>query len=276
MNIDVINNQNDEAFGPQTVVEHVRQVVASYLEKRPHLSVNGISKRCNVSEPTLRRIMSGKVKTTPQTTTILDILTYVAGSTSVREIAHKYPGPISEHLNDVVGQLDSFDREYSNKINDELKDPVKYLIYKLAINSSGVSEKKIVELYGNHGMNLLNELIDKDLIVRDENGHCRTRAGAYKSSDEDFIRNFKVVADFIKPHKYRNRMPMNPLWVNLSESINVETYQKLMRLQRNTVRKMRKMIREDEARGNIPFFFIGAMDTLDVKAAYEFEDSESE
>ena len=60
-----------------SVADHLRLIITQYLEKRPQLSVNGISKRCNVSEPTLRRIMSGKVKTIPQITTLLDILTYI-------------------------------------------------------------------------------------------------------------------------------------------------------------------------------------------------------
>lgn len=260
---------------PQDVVSHVRHVVAQYLAARPQLSVNGISKKCGVSEPTLRRIMGGKIKTVPQVTTILDILTYIAGTNSVREVKAMYPGAIADFLSDAMPFLDNVDQDYSNALNEQLKNPVKYLIYKLSANHNGVSEDKIVELYGNHGLQQLKEMVLAGFICSDENRVCHANAKSFSTSYDDFVSNFKIVADFIKPSKHRNRKTLNPFFVNASESLSPEAYEQIVRLQRQTQKKIRKILADPNSKGHIPSFYLCAFDSLDLRSAYELEESES-
>lgn len=266
--------QDEPQQSPETVVDHVREIVGAYLKKRTHLSINGISKKCAVSEPTLRRIMSGKVKTSPQVTTLLDILTYISGTTSVRNIVEMYPGPIAEFFTSAMPHLDEFDQEYSNALNDELQDSVKYLIYKLSLNHCGVREEKIRELYGNHGIQLLKEMMEKGYIKEDSDGACRATARSFAGSHAQFVRNFKAVADFIKPDKFRHRKPLNPYFVNMSDSISPEAYEQIRRLQKSLNNKIRKILSSEESKGKIPFFYICAQDTLDLKSAFELVESE--
>ncbi len=273
-NLEQATASHSTSSNSERVVDHLREVIASYLRRRPHLSVNGISKKCGVSEPTIRRIMSQKVKTTPQITTLLDILTFVSQSNSVREIVAMYPGPIGEFLAEAMPYLEEFDQDYSNAINEELKDPVKYLIYKLALNSCGVREAKIIELYGNHGLQLLDDMVEKGFIDRNEDQLCRARAKTFSGSHDEFVRNFKVVADFIKTNKLRNRKPLNPYFVNMSDSLNPEAYEQIRRILSKTDKKLRKILSSRESKGTIPFFFLGAMDTLDSKSAQEWVDDE--
>lgn len=254
---------------PQSVVEHLRVVVHHYLEKRPHLSINGISKKCSVSEPTLRRIMSGKVKTVPQITTLLDILTFVANTTQVRELVKRYPGPIADHLLETMPYLEDVDQDYSTALNEELKDPIKYLIYKMSLNHCGVTERKIAELYGKHGLQLLQDLTEKGYIQHSPENIFRAKARVYGGSHKDFVKNFKLIADFIKTDKLQNRKPLNPYFVNMSDSLSVEAYDKIRRLQSQLDKKIRKIVSEESSKGEIPFFYIGAIDTLDLKSAYE-------
>lgn len=256
------------------MVEHLRAIIADYLKKRPHLSVNGISKKCSVSEPTLRRIMSKKVKTTPQITTILDILTFVSHTSSVREIVKMYPGPVGDYLAEAMPYLEEFDQDYSNAINDEIKDPVKYLIYKLSLNHAGLSESKLIELYGNHGLQLLQDMVEKGFIQQTEEGVYRAKAKTFGGSHDDFVRNFKAVADFIKPNKLRNRKPLNPYFVNASDSLTPEAYDQIRKLLGKTDKKIRKILADENSKGTIPVFFIGAMDTLDPKSAAEWVEEE--
>lgn len=267
-----IENQNSSVPLPETVVDHLQLVITDFLAKKPHLSINAISKKCNVSEPTLRRIMAKKVKTLPMVTTLLDILTYLANTSSIREIVRRYPGPIATFLTDAMPFLVEFDQEYSNALNQELKNPIKYLIYKLAINHSGVTEQKISELYGNHGLQKLAELSEAGFIYKDIHNVIRAKAKSFSSSDGDFVRNFKVVADFIKPEKHKNRRPLNPSYVNCSDSLTVEAYEKIVRLQRSTQRKIRQILADPTSKGAIPTFYIAAIDTLDIKSAFELEE----
>ncbi len=256
------------------VVEHVRLVVTEYLKRRPHLSVNAISKRCNVSEPTLRRIMTRKVKTIPQITTLLDILTFISDTSSVREIVKIYPGPIADHLSEAMPYLEDLDQDYSNAVNEEIKDPVKYIIYKLSLNSNGVTVAKVRELYGNHGIHLLKDLIEKDFVYQDDFGICRARCKTFAGSHDEFVKNFKVAAEFIKPQKLQNRKPLNPYFVNMSESITPEAYEQIRRLQRKLDKKVRGILSQPESKGKIPFFYLGAIDTLDPQSAYEIAEED--
>ncbi len=255
------------------LIVQLRDAIAQYLSKRPHLSVNAISKKTGVSEPTLRRIMGLRIKTAPQVTTVLDILTYISGTTSVREIIKLYPGPLAQYLSASMPYLEDFDQNYSNQINEELKNPIKYLIYKLALNHGGVKEEKIIQLYGNHGFQLLSEMIDAGYIERDDKRVCRTISKSFTSSEDDFVRNFKLVADFIKPHKNRPRNPLNPLYVNCSDSVSAEAYEEICKLQKKTLKKIREILSQDSSKGELPFFLLCAIDTMDLKAAYELENS---
>ena len=268
-------HSNSNLSRQETVVDHLRMVVEDYLARRPHLSVNGISKKCNVSEPTLRRIMSGKVKTIPKTTTILDILSYILNTTSVREIVNSYPGPIAEFLQDAMPFIVEFDQEYSNIINEELQDPIKYLIYKLAVNTGGVREDKVTQLYGTHGLQLLQDMMEKGFIEQKDAGVFQAKATSFKSSNDQFVKNFKAVADFIKPNKFRSRKPLNPFFVNCSESLSPEAYEKILRIQKKSQKKIREVLVEGESKGSIPFFYLCAIDTLDLKAAWELTETSS-
>ena len=258
------------------VVEHVRDIVSDYLKKRPHLSVNGISKRCNVSEPTLRRIMSLKVKTLPQVTTLLDILTYIADTQSIREIVAKYPGPVADYLSEGLPHIEVVDKEYSNAVNETLQDPIKYLIYKLSLNHCGVTVDKINEMFGRHGLQLLDEMKEAGYILQESSGVCRSKVGTFHGSFNNFSKHFKAVADYIKPHTHQNRRPLNPFFVNCSDSINAEAYEQIARLQRKTQKKISKILADESSKGDIPAFFICALDTLDFRSAYEIDQARSE
>jgi hypothetical protein len=259
---------------PGGVVEHLREVITAYLKKRPQLSVNGISKKCNVSEPTLRRIMSLKIKTIPQVTTLLDILTFVTGTDSIQEIVKKYPGPIADYLKEGLPHIEEVDREYSNAVNEMLQDPIKYLIYKLSLNHSGVTQEKILELFGRHGEQLAEEMIAGGFIAKDGSGRLRSKVKSFHGSFNNFVRHFKAVADYIKPHKHHNRRPLNPFFVNCSDSVNAEAYEKIARLQRQTQKKISRILADPAGKGNIPVFYLCALDTLDYKSAYEIDEEE--
>jgi hypothetical protein len=227
-------------FGePQSVVDHLHDVISAFLQKRPHLSINGISKKCRVSEPTLRRIMSKRVKTAPQLTTLLDLLTFISQTTSVREIVNKYPGPIADFILEQMPSLHEVDQDFSNDLNEELRDPVKFLIYQLSLHAAGVSEDQVGRLYGNHGLQLMHELVEKAFLVPDQNVF-RARAKTFNHSPQDFVRHFKTMAEFIKPDKYQSRKPLNPSFSTLSESLTPEAYEKVRRLQSQLERKVQK------------------------------------
>jgi len=138
---EVLHNENfdiptqDEKICPEheAVLVQLRDVLVKYLESRPHLTLNGLSKRCAVSEPTLRRIRKGQVKTIPSVSTIFELLSYLSGETQAKKIMACYPGPLQEYLSFKAQAIEDFQKiEFSDFLSVALKDPVKYVIYKLA------------------------------------------------------------------------------------------------------------------------------------------------
>ena len=228
------------------------------------------SKKCGISEPTLRRILSQKIKTDPQISTVLDILTYISRESSVRRIVEMYDGPLAKYISDNMLVLSEVDQDYSKKLNEELKNPIKYLVYKLSVNASGVSKEKVRNMFGEHGVGLLNELVEGNYAIKNEkDGRYYSCARGLQGSFENFVLHFKATADFIKPHKLNSRRPLNPFFINTSDSINKDTYEKILKMQRKHQRKISQLISDESSKGEIPFFYLAAIDTLDYESAFE-------
>jgi hypothetical protein len=264
-------SKKEDTHGSE-VQAQLRDIVERYLEQHPRLSTNGLSRKCQVSEPTLRRLISGQTKGAPRLNTVLSLLTYLSGKTKIRDIAHTYGGAVESFLLENVTAIDYEDQEFSNEINEELKDPVRYLIFKLALNASGVHPKKIEELFGAHGITQAEHLLDKGFIYIDTKGFVKTKIETYRASFDDFVKNFKSVANYIKPDKLKVKDPLNPYFLNKSDSINSETYQQIRKILKKTQEKIDRLVAEPEAKGEIPFFLLSALDTLDTLSARDLED----
>jgi hypothetical protein len=260
-------NYENSAF--DSVVEHLKFVISTYLEEKPHMSLGAISKKCSVSEPTLRRIMKGQIKTFPTVTTVLDILTYVSNEKKTSKIISLYPGPIADFLKEMAPYVEDTQTDYSVEINQELKQPVKYLIYKLASNSAGVTRQKVSDLFGAHGLKSLDSLQDK-AYIEERAGKYFSTTKSFTSSHENFIENFKTVAEFLKPDKLSPRSRLNPLFRNFSNSVSPEAYEEILKLQKKTMARIAQIMTNEENQGEIPLFLLLAIDTLDTKPPSEF------
>ena len=270
----IIEQNTSESDSP--VMAQLRQIVIGYLEAHPKLTTNSLSKRCEVSEPTLRRIVKGQVKTLPQISTLLSILTYISNRSQIKEVSDFFGPPLSDHIQTALPSLELFDQNYSAELNTELKDPVKYLIFKRAINHCGVDEMAIRNLFGVYGLNCLNQMVETGILKKEGNNTYFSDVSSYRSSNADFVRNFKNVADYIKPEKLVVNDPLNPYFVNKSDSVNEKTFAKIRKILRATQTKLDRLMSEPESRGNIPYFYIAALDTLDPYSAREITDAESE
>jgi hypothetical protein len=253
------------------VLEQLQHVIADHMRANPQLTLNGISKKCTVSEPTLRRIVKGQVKTVINVTTLIDILSYLCKETDISKIITRYPGPIADHLENHVSFAteENSNQHYSEKLNRALRDPSRYLVYKLAANSSGVTSAVVKEILGFHGLTSLEELVAADLVIKKGDHYIADQGKKFALSHELFVQNFKTTADFIKPAKL-GQIANNNLFVNFSGSVPIESYREIVRIQREALRKILKI--RDSAEGNIPMFILAAVDTLSNKSAAEIEE----
>ncbi len=257
-----------------TLLCALQHALQSYLDEKPTRSLNGLSKKCTVSEPTLRRILRGHIKTLPTATTILDILTTLTGEKNTSHLAQRFPGPIADYLNSILPQTQDVATEYSSDLNNELKDPVKYIIYKISSNSSGAHKQKILELFGRHGLQVAEALILKNYLTL-ENEIYFSKVKNFTINQENFIANFKLVADFIKTQNPLAKTSLQSLLANYSESISIEAYKEIIQVQRKALQKIRTIMSDDNSKGPIPLFLLLAIDTLDPQSAHELQPSKA-
>jgi hypothetical protein len=252
----------------QRVLDQLSDIINDYLRKNPRVSLNGLSKRCQVSEPTIRRIAKKQVKTVPTVSTILDLLTTIQRNKNVREVVQAYPGPVAELIRESLPHLEEHEPEYSQVINDYLRDPIKYLVFKLSLNKMGVSRERVKKIFGDHGARELDHLVQMDFV--EKRGHRYfSKPRNFYGSFENFVEHFRASAGFIKPHKAAENRPLGPLFLNASESVSADAYREVSRVQRAALKKISQIIKGDEAGGPIPLMFLCAIDTLDTESAFE-------
>lgn len=259
-------------FGP--AFAQLREILQSYLNKHPGVTIGGMSKRCAVSEPTLRRIKSGQVKTLPSITTVIEILSYISKESSLRGILSAFPGPIAIYLErKMPPSQPEVDIQFSARLSEALKDPVKYMIYKLAVMPIGVSSEKVADLFGRYGETQLRNLLQEDLIKIDHRGRYVGKVSDFALSNEVFVEHFKTTADFIKPHKHATSATSHsPIFSNFSSSINKKAYSEILKVQRAANKRIMNILSDTSSAGTVPTFFLSAVDTLDNKCADEFSE----
>ncbi len=262
---------------PDTETQHpvlaqLRKVLREHMRINPRLTLNGMSKKCSVSEPTLRRIVKGQVKTLITANTLLELLIYLSKETDLKKIIARYPGPIGEYLADHLDMTVEGGPEHKvpEHLNQVLNDPTKYLIFKMAANSCGVSADEIREMFGMHGLARLGELERLEVLVKNDDRYFADM-GSFALSHDLFVQNFKATAEFIKPDKL-GQIPYNNLFINFSRSVNLSVYQEVAKIQKEALKKCLKLISADSSKGPIPMFVLAAVDTLSHKSAAEIDE----
>ncbi len=247
--------------------ERLVALLRDYFERYPAISLNALAKKCRISEPTLRRIYSGQIKTLPTETTIVDILSAISKKSGIKELIEAYPGPIGDYLKLKFGVFDNSggNYTYSPELSQSLAEPSKYLIYKLAANTRGVSKRKILELLGAHSERHLKELIDSDLLYESA-GFYHTKNEGFTLGLDHFVDHFKLTANFIKTAPHPGGVKDN-LFYNASNSVNAQGREKVLAIARKAMSDIVKVLNDPSYDGNIPLFILSAVDSLDMKRA---------
>lgn len=246
----------------QNLLKELKQVVQLYLEQNPRLSVNALSKRSDVSEATLRRILKDQIKTEPCGETVLEVLIAITKENKISELVKRFPGVIAEKLKETFGVQSEQSYQFVPQLESELSDEISYLVYKLSANTNGVSLNQVKKIFGIMGLEKLEKLIEKNLIEkRDDVFHA-----VYKSfalGNQVFVKNFKACSQFINVSK--NRDVNQNLFFNLSESISKEAYNEILKIQKQALKKISQVVNLEQSKGDIPFFMLTSVDRFDHK-----------
>ena len=266
LNLATIDSINEE----DSIKSHIKNILDSYFENNPHMNINSLSKKCSVSEPTIRRITSEKVKTLPTVSTVLDILTTISKEHRTKKIIDLYPGPVADFLKEANPGIEMEKTEYNSKLNFTLKDQNHYLIYKLSSNSQGVTENKVLSLFGTSGLKVLEQLLTDDFIYKKDSAYF-AKSDFFSDTQENFQDHFKQTANFMKPGKFSAKSKLNPMMANYSASITADAYEKIVKIQKKALAETLKLITDESSQGGIPVFILSAIDTLDDKPAFEID-----
>lgn len=248
----------------EALLDNLSSLVQTYLEEHPHLSLMALSQRCDVSEPTLRRIKNKDFKSLPTASTILNLVSYIGGEKEIPKLCEIFSGPIGDYLNEVFPGAKNHSRRFDPELNKMLKNDVYYLIYKLCCHPVGLSKERAMRLFGNLGEKVIKNLLDLEYI-EERGGRYHTLGDWFATSPEDIAGKIKILTDFMKFQDHPTDLYLTPINANYSSSVNSKAYREVVKLQRSCLKKIRKVLQSEESRGNIPLFMFSAIDTLDTK-----------
>jgi hypothetical protein len=242
------------------LISQLSQLINSYLERYPQVSLNALASRSGVPVSTLRRISLGQQKSDIAPHTVLNLTSYLLKEKNLVELLHKLDPVIGEFLEKHFGNFifASENRVYDVDLNSYLKDQQRYFIYKLAANHNGTTRFEIIELFGRIGETKVAEMMELGLIVEAE--------GRLHARDKDFSLDLRVAAShlpeltrFYKPEALGQGLN---LFYSMSESLTKEAIVEIKNIQREAANRIAAIMDEEKNKGDIPYFTVNLAETF--------------
>lgn len=240
-----LNQKNNYKF-------ELKRVVEDYLLNHPNLSLNALANRADIPVSTLRRVVKTEksVELAPHLT--LNLMSYLYREKNLNKLLGVVPQEIAHFLKKHFGHFifENNDYEMDLDLNNELKDPIKYFIYKLASHNNGVGLDEVIELYGHFGKEKINEL--------GKNGFLDYREGRFFAKIMNFSLDLETMASHLPmlASKYRPEKleEGKNLCYSLSESLNSQGILKIKEAQKEAINKMLAIMNDQDYQGDIPYF----------------------
>lgn len=253
--------ENSHSSRPTTVNEQLRDMTNSYLCTHPGLTLNALAGRSGVPATTMRRLMQQQGgELAPHS--VLALVSYLLKEKKISALLRKVEGPVAELLNRSFNQF-IFDEETKHEMHADLntlfQDRTFYLIYKLAANACGTSVREIRDNFGLNGLQKLQEMVDKSVIIADDNERLHARD---KNFSVDLSLAHKLthsLVDFYKPGDVERGLN---LFYSLSEGMNEEGIKKIKEIELSAVKKIFEVMNDEHFQGNVPYFAVVLSDVL--------------
>ena len=242
------------------LISQLHQLINTYLEKYPQVSLNALATRSNIPVSTLRRISLGQQKSDIAPHTVLNITSYLLKEKNLTDLLKKVDPVIKEYLEKHFGQFifASEQRVYDVDLNTYLQDQHRYFIYKLAANHNGTTLMEVMELFGRQGETKVTEMKGLGLLIED--------AGRLHAKDKDFSLDLKVASShlpelvrFYKPETLGQGLN---LFYSLSESMSEEAVTEIKNIQREAAKQIAAIMDDKNKKGSIPYFTVNLAETF--------------
>ncbi len=254
---------NTEVLPSSQLCLQLKEILESYFDKHPNISINALAMRSQVGATTLRRILSLSIKGDPSPHTVLNLVSAVSKERQLSKLLSMFDGPIGEMLNQCFSNYveQATPHTYDRDLNQLLTDKTNYFIYKLAANKCGVTKNEVQNLYGNDGLEKLYEMV--------HSGHILTIENVFHAKEKDFSLDLMVIKNhlpdlvrFYRPEELDKGLN---LFYTMSESLNSEGIKKIKEIQKEAVKKTYEILSQREFQGEIPYFTLQVCDTLMAK-----------
>ena len=247
------------------LISQLHQLINSYLEKYPQVSLNALASRSNIPVSTLRRISLGQQKSDIAPHTVLNLTSFLLKEKNLVNLLEKVDPVIKEYLEKHFGQFifSSEKRVYDVDLNSYLQDQHRYFIYKLAANHNGSTLMEIMELFGRQGESKVAEMLNLGLLLEDDKGRLHAK-------NKDFSLDLKVAAShlpeltrFYKPETLGQGLN---LFYSMSESLTREAIIEIKNIQREAANKVAAIMDDKNNKGDIPYFSVNLSETFLLQA----------
>jgi hypothetical protein len=223
----------------------LKNLIEDYFLNYPHMSINALSKRTKVGATTLRRILSLSLKGAPNPKTVLNLMSVLTKEKNIKLIIENSPKHTKSYLTESFKHY--LEETSSEGPLDLFKNKLKFIIFKLASNQSGVHLKTITKLYGEPGIRVLKGLTKNGhLMEKNELFHARDKK---KGNDLHFkAKHLPSLLPLIKKDPYFE--PFSAL----SESLNDEGIKKVNKIQKEALEKISDIMSCPSHSGDHHFF----------------------
>jgi hypothetical protein len=249
------------------VNQELKHLIEDYFLKYPHMSINALSKRTLIGATTLRRILSLSLKGGPNPKTVLNLMSVLTKEKNITHIIEKSPQLTKTFL------FQSFN-PYLEGVKDPLsgnflKNNLKFIIFKLASNQSGVHFETISTLYGENGLKVLRELTKEGYLIKEDNFfHSKDKN---KGNNLHFkASHFSNLLPLLKKYEkevetYKKGPQEKDPFHTLSESLNEEGIKKITQIQKEALKKIKDIMKCPSHSGTNHFFSIQLGGVLKAK-----------
>lgn len=246
-----------------TVNSELRELLKSYLEKHPKLTMNALSQRAGVPGTTLRRLLQEENRNEVAPHTVLQLVSYLYKERRISKLLDICSGEIGELLKRSFDQF-VFDAEKSDhKLNADhnelFKDETMYVIYKLAANKFGTSRVEVEAVVGSMGMRKLEKLVALKVLNEEQDGRIHAVEKNFSVDLKLAHQLSHVLVDFYKPEKVADGLN---LFYSLSEGLNAEGIKRVKEIEKEAVLKVFEVMNNENYQGLIPYFSIVLSDVM--------------
>lgn len=258
--VEVMSTRNDGEL-----CQILRQRILTYKKAHPRLSSQQIAKRFNIASSTLNRIENMDIKT-PSFDQVVKVLRGTGNTDELLELVDKFYPELSKAY---LEYFKSLARPEGTEIVQSYLSNKKYFKIMLAITAVGISEKQVSKLYGEQGLNILEELIRYKVIKHNSEYDCYIVSGESFALDEktsiEIFRNY--LSEYSRDYKIDDLQRM--FSVDVMGINKDQVLPEVLNVLREARLKIKKLTDRPENQGDDALFIGIAGDIFFKRSNYE-------